>query len=112
MDNITIRTPRDAFNELAVRLEREPERTQGIIAVYQFDITGEQGGKWYVNIEDGTAKVIEGEVPNPGCTIVMKASDYVAMATGKLSGNEAFMSGKLRVRGDIELSMKAAQIFG
>jgi len=106
------RTPRELFNELRDVLEHEPHRTVGLTALYQFDISGEQGGKWYVDIIDGKAKICEGQAANPGCTIVMQDSDYVAMATGRLRGSTAFMTGKLRAQGDIALAMKANSIFG
>src|SRR5260370_39549031 len=87
------------------------KRTAGITAIYQLDISGNQGGKWYVKIIDGKAEVCQGEVDNPGCTIMMQDSDYVAMATKKLSGSTAFMTGKLRIKGNMDLAMKAANIF-
>ena len=107
-----IKTPRDIFRELGGLLAREPKRTMGITAIYQFDISGEHGGKWFVKIVDGKADVVEGVADNPGCTIAMKDSDYVAMMTGELNGTTAFMTGRLRPRGDTALAIKAAGIFG
>jgi putative sterol carrier protein len=106
------KTPGDLFQALAELLQREPSRTAGLTALYQFEITGRAGGWWYVDIVNGKASVIEGEAPNPNCTIVMASSDYVDMATGVLSGHVAFMTGKLMVSGDTSLAMRAAQIFG
>jgi hypothetical protein len=104
-------TPRDIIGGLEARLAREPARTAGIEAVYQFDISGEHGGKWYVVISNGKASVVEGEFAQPGCTIAIKDVDYVALATGHLTGPAAFLSGKLRVAGDGQLAMKARGIF-
>ena len=60
MATIRIPTVRDLFLELEQKLAQEPQRTGGLSAVYQFDISGDQGGKWYVNIVDGKAYVVEG----------------------------------------------------
>jgi len=43
--NDETKMPRVLFNELGEMLAREPKRTAGITALYQFDIFGEQGGK-------------------------------------------------------------------
>jgi len=107
-----MRTPRDIFNELREMLAKEPQRIDGLTALYQFDITGEYGGQWYVNIVDGKAEIHEGQADSPGCTIMMKDADYVAMSTGRLDGTTAFMNGQLRVKGDMYLAMKANSIFG
>jgi halogenation protein CepH len=106
------RTPRDFFNMLDNRLAQEPQRTTGVTALYQFKITGEQGGEWYVNIIDGKVEIGEGEVASPGCTILMQDTDYVAMAVGRLKPLTALMTGKLKARGDRNLAMKMSTIFG
>src|SRR6266704_3785071 len=97
------KTPRSLFSELGKVLAAEPSRTAGVTALYQFDISGDQGGYWYVDIVEGKAEVGEGQVNNPGCTITMRDADYVALATKQVSGALAFMTGKLRVKGDAVL---------
>ena len=106
------KTPRDLFNRLEEKLVSEPHRTMGLTALYQFEISGELGGRWYVDINNGRIEVCEGRAERANCTIMMEDTDYVAMATGRLRGQTAFMTGKLRVKGDIELAMRANSIFG
>jgi putative sterol carrier protein len=99
------------FLQLEDRLRKNPERTKGIIASYQFDITGDQGGQWHVSINDGYANVKLGRTPTPSCTITMAVFDYIEMATGMLDGQDAFLSGKLKVIGETEYALLAARIF-
>ena len=84
----------------------------GVNATYQFDLTGDNGGTWQVNVANGTCQVSQG-TPNdkPNITITMAASDYLDMITGKLNPQMAFMGGKLKIKGDMSLALKMQQIF-
>lgn len=97
---------KEVFAEIQERLTANPEKTKGMNAVYQFDLSGDEGGQWHIAINDGTASVKEGQAESPNVTISMSASDFVDMATGKLDGTMAFMSGKLKLKGDMGLAMK------
>ena len=99
-------TPADKFAEIRARLEQNPQKLAGLTAVYQFELSGENGGTWHVDIKDGGGTLQEGPAANPGVTILMAADDFVALTDGKLDGTMAFMSGKLKVRGDMGLAMK------
>jgi uncharacterized protein YbjT (DUF2867 family)/putative sterol carrier protein len=108
--------PRDAryhfLDHLATVLRDEPHRTAGMTATYQFVISGQRGGNFYVRIVDGIVEVGEGYQDDNHITIKMADEDYIAMATKEKSGPELFMSGKMKVSGDPMLGMKAEKIFG
>ena len=76
-----------------------------------FELSGEGGGVWHVHIADGTCVVNEGPAENPKATIIMDAEDYAAMVTGELNAINAFMSGKVRVEGDLNTVMQFQNIF-
>ena len=79
--------------------------------VIQYEITGEGGGDWYATIKDAACAVSEGKAPSPALTITMSAPDWVDMSHGKLNGQMAFMSGKLKLKGDMGLAMRLATLF-
>jgi len=58
---------------------------KGLKAVYQFDLTGDNGAKYNLAIDDGKLTVGEGTHASPSITITMAASDYLDMANGKLN---------------------------
>jgi putative sterol carrier protein len=89
----------------------QPEAAAGVNEVFQFDITGEGGGKWYAEVKDGELEVVEGQHAEPSLTITMAAQDYLAMVEGKLHGQVAFMTGKLKLKGDFALAVKMNKIF-
>jgi len=97
------------FSKMPERVNKD--KIQGMNATYQFDITGDDGGKWYVEIADNDAKVVEGEAENPSITLTMSDQNFVDLVTGKLNGQTAFLTGKLKIKGDMTLAMKLQSIF-
>lgn len=87
------------------------EKAVGLNAIVQFDITGEGGGQWYAAIVDGELTVQEGIHPDKQLTLMASAPDYIAISTGEFSDQLAFMTGKIRAKGDLKLAMKMQSIF-
>jgi NAD(P)-dependent dehydrogenase (short-subunit alcohol dehydrogenase family)/acyl dehydratase/putative sterol carrier protein len=79
----------------------DPAAAQGIELVYQFSITGPQGGEWYCHIEKETCQVDRGTHPNPVCSLQIADTDFLALFNGTLPALQAYTSGKLTVEGDI-----------
>jgi putative sterol carrier protein len=102
-------TVKDTFDAMAGRFQ--PSKATGVNATIQYDITGDQGGTWHAAIKDGTCQVNSGPAPTPSLTITMSSQDWLDMTGGKLSGQMAFMSGKLKLKGDMGLAMKIGSIF-
>jgi putative sterol carrier protein len=102
-------TVKELFERMPLTFQREA--ASGLHAVIQFDITGEGGGVWRAVIADGELRVLEGAVPDPNLTITVTAKDYVDISTGALNEQLAFMTGRLRAKGDLGLAMKLPRIF-
>jgi putative sterol carrier protein len=100
---------KEAFAQMPQNFKSD--KAAGMKAVYQWDITGEGGGKWYAEIADQKIKVSEGQHASPNITITVSAADWLAILNGKLDGQMAFMSGKLKVKGDMSLAMKLKTLF-
>ena len=83
----------------------------GVNKTIQYDITGDGGGTWHAVIKDGTCTVSSGAGSAPDLTVTMASSDWLDMTAGKLNGQMAFMSGKLKLKGDMGLAMKLASLF-
>jgi len=105
-------TPKEIFAQMKDSFAADPNKVEGIKAVYQFKITGDNGGNWFAD-STGDAPVIgEGEHENPSVTITCADQDFVDIKTGKLNGQMAFMTGKLKISGDMGLAMKLQKILG
>lgn len=87
------------------------DAAKGMNSTIQFKLTGDGGGDYYVEIKDGTAAVSQGTHASPNMTMTLAAQDYVDLIGGKLNGQMAFMSGKLKIAGDMGLAMKMQTLF-
>ena len=99
----------DIFSRMPGRLD--PEAAAGLDAVIQFDLSGDGGGVWHCAIKDGACTVAGGAHDAPTMTLSMEAADYVGLISGELDGTVAFMSGKLRIDGDMSLAMRMQSLF-
>ncbi|MBP7999119.1 MAG: SCP2 sterol-binding domain-containing protein [Chloroflexi bacterium] len=80
-------------------------------ATVVFSLTGEGGGEWQVNIADGKVTTEKASAEKPTAKVTMDADDYKNMMSGKLNPVQAFMSGKVRVEGDLNAVMKLQSMF-
>ncbi len=92
------------------RLRRKPDVLEKINAVYQFDISGPSGGRWALDCTQPGGKITPGQAEAPKCTVACRDADFLDIVNGKLNAQMAFMSGKLRIQGDMGLAMKLQQI--
>jgi putative sterol carrier protein len=102
-------TVKETFDAMGPRFK--PERAAGTNAVVQYDISGDGGGSWHAVIKDGACTIAEGPGTNPALTLSMAAQDWLDMTSGKQSGQMLFMSGKLKLKGDMGLAMKLGSMF-
>ena len=109
---MAVDSAKQVFDEyLPQRLKDKADLAEKINSTYKFDLTGDGGGKWVVDLTEGSGKITEGDT-DAACTITMTAPDFVDMMNGKLNAQMAFMSGKLKVAGDMGLAMKLQSLLG
>jgi putative sterol carrier protein len=88
-----------------------PAAAAGLNKTFQWNITGDEVGKWAFRVANGAGEVIPGGVEKPDVTFTVSDKDWIAVTEGKLDAMNAFMTGKLRVTGDMMLAMKLQQLF-
>lgn len=105
------KTCKDIFEgDIAGRIAKDPAKSKTVNAIYLFDVAGDGGGKWTVDLKSDSPSVTEGDAGNAECTITVSAQDFLDIDTGKLNPQVAFMSGKLRIKGDMSKAMKLGQV--
>ena len=87
------------------------DAAKGLDAVFQFDITGEGGGNWSVAVKSGGVQVQEGKAAAPTVTLTMSSDTWLGMVNKQINGIQAFMSGKLKVSGDMLLAQRIPDLF-
>lgn len=87
------------------------ELVKKINAVFQFDLTGNHSGTWYLDLKNGSGSIGQGE-PASGadCTMGMDSSLFEDMFAGKASATTAFMMGKLKIKGNMAVAMKLEKL--
>ncbi len=100
---------KEAFDGTPSRFIKEAAK--GLKCIYQFDLSGEGGGKWHILINEDKCEVKEGSHPSPNITISMAAQDYLDMVNKKANGQMLFMSGRLRISGDMGLALRMQSLF-
>ena len=101
MDN-----PREFFEALESRVD--PVKAAGMTASYKFDIDG--SGSWLVDVDDGKVTVTE-DGGDADCTISTSSETFLKIANGEQNPTAAYMSGKLKVKGDMGQAMKLQKLF-
>lgn len=85
----------------------QPEAAGDTDCTVQFNITAPM----HVVIKNGTCATRDGAAPSPDVSITMEDDDLVSLMKGELNGMTAFMTGKLKVEGDMGNAMQLQGIF-
>ena len=99
------KTPKEFFEEVLPR-RFKPDKAGGIDVTVQVNITGPNGGDWVVTIKNQKLEAKEGTHPSPTLELDMAETDYMDLINGKMSGEKAFITGKLRFKGNIGLALR------
>jgi putative sterol carrier protein len=90
----------------------QSDKAEGVDAIFQFDLTGDNGGKYWVKVQNKQPEVHEGQHADPTMTLTATADDYMAIVNGELAPVSAFMQGRVKVKGDMGLALKLQAMFG
>ena len=102
-------TPQEVFDSM--RGSFQPTKAKGVHARYQWYLSGPNGGEWWIDVNNGTYKMGKGKIEHPDVSFAAKAKDWVAVSNGHLSGTWAYLTGRLKIRGDQRVARKLAEMF-
>jgi putative sterol carrier protein len=97
---------REFFESLPARADAS--KTVGMSNTYLFDIEG--AGKWIVAVDDGAVSVREGE-GDADVTIAATEENFQKIVSGEQNPTTAYMTGKLKIKGDMGAAMKLQKLF-
>ena len=97
---------KEFFDTLDSRVD--PAKTAGMNNSYLFDIEG--AGKWKVDVQDGNVSVTE-NAEDADVTITTSEETFDKITSGEQNATSAYMTGKLKVKGDMGAAMKLQKLF-
>ena len=99
-------------NKIAGRLADPTEGPQmrQLNAVYQFNVTGDEEGSWFIDLKEGA--VGAGTHNDADCTVTIDTQDFIDLYNGDVQGAMLFMGGKLQIDGNMGLALKLGEIMG
>jgi putative sterol carrier protein len=104
-----VSTPKE-FIEVMLPTKLTADKLEGLDMSIQFSIAGANAGDWVLAIKDKKAEVSTGVTANPTISLKMKDDDFVKMVNGELSGQKAFMTGKLKFKGSMTAGIKLKKL--
>jgi putative sterol carrier protein len=87
----------------------DEQKLAGVNNSYLFDIEGE--GRWFVDVKDGKLTVTPGDAPDADVTITTSADTFQKISSGEQNATTAYMTGKLKIKGDMGAAMKLQKLF-
>lgn len=105
-------TPKEYFEQkVPQNLKERGEAVSGINAVYEFQINGPSGGTWTLDLTASEGQVTAGSADGKAsCTVTMSDENFIKLVSGQLNPQMAFMTGKLKVAGNVGLALKLQKI--
>jgi len=100
-------TVQEFFEGLPARADAS--KTAGMNNSYGFDIEG--AGQWTVKVTDGAVSVTEGMGDAADVTISASQEVFEKIISGEQNPTSAYMTGKLKLKGDMGAAMKLQKLF-
>lgn len=104
--------PANLFEDLKQRVEQRPELVDEVGGIFQFDVNGDDGGSWVVDLKNAPGAVRAGSSDEADCTISVGQDDFVGIFTGEVDPQMAFMMGRVKVAGNFMLATKLRSLLG
>ena len=103
-------SPGNIFDKLASRVSQRPELVDKVGSIYQFDVDGEQGGSWIVDLKNAPGSVSAGEAATADCVITVSQDDLAGIMDGSVNPQTAFLMGRIKIAGNFMLATKLSAL--
>ncbi|MEJ8546506.1 SCP2 sterol-binding domain-containing protein [Brevibacillus borstelensis] len=101
-------TVQETISTLAEKINANPAGLEGLRAIFHFQL--KDSGLFQIAFSGNAVTVVEGGQEEAACVLEMSDANFIKLVRGELNPTVAFMMGKLKVKGDIGLSLKLQSI--
>src|SRR5699024_4357971 len=98
------------FKEIEAALKEDGSLAKGVEVVVEFELDGEDGNIQRLNLQGENSRTSEGSPEDADCIMKMSTEDFVKMSQGELNGTQAFMSGRLKIKGNMGPALKLQDV--
>ena len=88
-----------------------PEAIQDLETTFHFDLEGEGGGQFTVEVKEGKVKVTDGLTGDPNCVVKSNEETFNKLISGDLNPMMAILTGKVKISNQSEM-LRYAKLFG
>jgi putative sterol carrier protein len=108
MPGLTCRTI--FLQEIPTNLQNHPELSEQISGIFEFQLRGADGGTFTLDLSEKPPQVMEGSTQGADVIVQMTDQDFLSLYNGRLNGLSAFFSGRMRVKGNMNLAFQLGNL--
>lgn len=100
----------EVWEQISLRTKEELDAAKGLKASYTFHIKDGEEKSYSLIFNDGKAEVKQGTIEDANCELSMNEANFKRLLTGDLNATSAFMTRRLKLKGNIGDALKLEQI--
>ena len=104
-----VNTVQEYFDTLNDRFVQSASK--GVDAIFQFEISGSEGGIWHVVVKDEKLEINSGKHDSPSARIISTDANYLKICNGDMNGLRAVITRKMKIEGNLVLARKMQGMF-
>ena len=103
----------EIFNEMKAVFENKDYSSFGPgLYSYEFDITGDGEGKFYLEVRDGNIQIQPYDYRNSTCVFIVNSKHMFKLLKHQLTPTAAYSTGRLKIKGDVSAAFRLADTLG